>query len=283
LPGTEARQRLFAGSVIDRRLLVREGETGARCPWPNRLAASSAWRWTRHDACSGLPAPASIRYWRRPACFQGLVAIDLDRLEEARRIAVPGAQLGDVAIAGDGTVYASDGQSGAIYRCRPGCQSAEQLIPPGIFESPQGMVVTRHGSRLYVADYVRGLYRIELGSLHVVPMIVRQPTMLDGIDGLVSAGQILIAVQNGVRPHRIIRIYLNDDGRIVESVNVAEQNAASWGEPTLGALSGYRFLFVADAQWERYGAGGALIGGGAPRPTSIRQIEALPSILITGR
>ena len=41
-----------------------------------------------------------------------------------------------------------------------------------------------------------------------------------------------------------------------------ESNNPDWGEPTLGALRGDDFLYVADAQWERYGAGGALQGEG---------------------
>ena len=204
----EARQRLFVGSVIDRELLVREGEAWRTVPTAGPVGgvlgmAVDAPRRLLWLASAGVEPMAEPE-----AAFSGIVAIDLDRLQEARRIPVPGAKLGDVAVAEDGTVFASDGQSGAIYRCVPGCTAAEILVAPGTLQSPQGMVVARGGRRLYVADYALGLYRVEIESRQVVPMVVRRPEMLDGIDGLLlyAPDGALIGIQNGTRPRRIVKI-----------------------------------------------------------------------------
>lgn len=277
-----ARNRLFVGSVIDGRLLMRDGEAWRVVPTavpvggifgmgvdePRRLL------WFASAPADPMPDPGSA--------FSGLVAIDLDRLEEARRVPVPGAHLGDVALAEDGTLYASDGQSGAIYRCRPGCAVAEMLVPPGVLRSPQGIVVWPGGHRLYVADYALGLFRLELPSLRLRPVLTREPAMLDGIDGLIRFGGGLIAIQNGSRPHRIVHLYPSDGGRFV-SVAVVESSHSAWGEPTLGTIAGDEMLYIADGQWERYGPNGALTDGRAPRPTPIRRtIELIPSIVIGG-
>ena len=274
--------RLFVGSVIDRRLLMRDGETWRVVPTAAPVGGIFGMGvderrrllWFASAPADPMPDPGSA--------FSGLVAIDLNRLEEARRVSVPGAHLGDVALAEDGTLYASDGQSGAIYLCRPGCAAAEILVPPGILRSPQGMVVWPGGRRLYVADYALGLFRMELASRRIRPVLTRQPAMLDGIDGLMRVGDGFVAIQNGNRPHRIIRLSLSDGGRFV-SVDPLEANHRDWGEPTLGAIAGREMLYVADGQWERYGPGGALTDGGAPRPTSIRRTTRLiPDILIGG-
>lgn len=279
------RRRLFAGSVIDRRLLVRDGEEGT-AEWrivPLAAPAGGLFGmavdeqrrllWIASAAAEPMSEPETA--------FSGLIAIDLDRLAEERRLPVPGAHVGDVAIGPDGTVYASDGQSGAVYRCRPGCAEAETLVPPGLLPSPQGMVVWP-GRGLYVADYALGLMLIDLRTLAIRPLVARAPQMLDGIDGLVRMGDYLVAIQNGTRPRRIARITLDRGGRRVDDVKTVEQNHREWGEPTLGAVvAGSTLAYVADAQWERYGRGGALTDGGAPRPTAIRRAWDIFDVILT--
>lgn len=267
----EASDRLFVGSVVDRRLLVQSGSgwevvrTGALGGvFGMAIDPDRRLLWLASGTADPVPEPETT--------FAGLVAIDLDRLEEVERIEVPGARLGDVALAEDGTVYASDGQSGAIYRCQPGCIAVEVLVPPGILRSPQGLVVWPDDDSLYVADYAMGLLHIDLSSLQITPLTADEPQMLEGIDGLLRAGDLLIGIQNGTLPRRIIAIYLSRGRRIVKHVRVLQQDNPEWGEPTLGAIVGYHLYYIADSQWERFGPNGTIVDGGAPRPTAIRSV-----------
>ena len=183
--------------------------------------------------------------------FAGLVAIDPRSGAVTRIPAPPGAaaQLGDVALAPDGSVYASDGRTGAVYRCPPGCRALQPWIRPGILFSAQGMAVSADTKWLYVADYRYGLAAVERSSGRVVRVASRVPAMLDGIDGLVRHGRDLIVVQNGVRPLRIARLTLSADGLSVVRVTLLERLNPEWGEPTLATLAGDRLLYVADGQW----------------------------------
>jgi sugar lactone lactonase YvrE len=278
-----ARRRLFVGSVIGRELLVREGNAWRTIPaaapiggvFGMAVDAPRRLLWLASSPAEPMAHPETA--------FSGLVAIDLDRLAEARRIEVPGAHLGDVAVAGDGTVYASDGLSGAIYGCRPGCTGAEAIVPPGVLNSPQGMVAWDDGQVLYVADYVLGLLRLNLETLKIAPLRVREATMLDGIDGLVRAGDALVAIQNGVLPHRILRIELAAQGRAISRVTVLAQGRPEWGEPTLGTVEAGRLLFVADGQWSRFGPGGQMAGD-RPGSTPIGAVDvAIPDQTIRVR
>jgi hypothetical protein len=155
------------------------------------------------------------------------------------------------------------------------------MIPPGLFRSPQGMVVWPGDRLLYVADYSSGLFRVDLGSLRIRPLVTRQPQMLEGIDGLMRFHSYLVAIQNGTRPRRIVRIGLNPGGRIAEEFKLVAQNQPEWGEPTLGTIADDALLYIADGQWERYGAAGALVDGGAARPTPIRRTANLWDIVVT--
>jgi hypothetical protein len=274
--------RMFAGSVVDRVLLVRDGEGewrrvpidglgglfGMAVDGPNRLL------WLTSGLADPTPSPETA--------FAGLVAVDADRLTEVRRVPIPGARLGDLAIGEDGTVYASDGQSGAIYRCPPGCRTAETLVSAGILPSPQGMVAWPGSRKLYIADYEEGLLLLDLATHRLSRLVADRPTMLDGIDGLVRAGKRLIAIQNGTHPIRIAAISLRRKGRAIAEVRSLEQGTEGWGEPALGVFrrdqqGSESLLYVADGQWERYGP-----AGGAPRPTPLRAL-VLDEVVVTSR
>jgi sugar lactone lactonase YvrE len=271
--------RLFATSVVGRELLVHDaigwrpiaGVEGGSLfgmvldPTQRRL-------WIASGALDQTPSPATA--------FRGLIAVDLDTLRTVERIPAPDlGSPGDVTIAPDGTLYASDPIGGAIFRTRPGALRLTALVPSGRFRSPQGMVVSSDGTRLYVADYAYGIGIVDLVSGAVTRLTAREPAMLDGVDGLLADGDALIAIQNGTSPRRIVRLRL-EGGCEVAGIEILERATPEWGEPTLGSISGGELLYVADGQWERYGPAGAVVGDAPLRPTSIR---ALPLRSAAGR
>ena len=265
--------RLFAASVVSRALLVREAqgwraveglETGSLFG----LAIDSRRRllWMASGVVEQTPEPQTA--------FRGLIAVDLATLRPVRRLAAPPEGTpADIAVASDGTVYASDPNSGAIYRARTTDTALTVLVPPGRLRSPQGLVPSADGRRLYVSDYGYGLAEVHLADGTVARLESDAGTMLDGIDGLYPWRGGLIAIQNGTSPRRILFLELSPDGDRIASVQVLESGNPAWGEPTLGAVRPRDFLYVADAQWERYGAGGALQGQGAPHTTPVRLLR----------
>lgn len=263
--------RLFAASVVGRELLVRDSggwrpvagiEGGSLFgmvvdPVRRRL-------WVASGALDQTPSPQTA--------FRGLIAIDLDTLTVAQRLPTGGpGSPGDIAIAADGTLYASDPIGGALFRVRPGETGLSILVPPGRLRSPQGLVLSGDGRRLYVADYAYGIGIVELATGAVTRLMPRVPAMLDGIDGLLADGDDLVAIQNGVSPRRIVRLRLAG-GCEVAGLDVLERATPEWGEPTLGTISDGQLVYVADAQWERYGPAGVLVGDAPVRPTAIRAL-----------
>lgn len=265
--------RLFAASVVSRALLVREAqgwraveglETGSLFG----LAIDNRRRllWAASGVVEQTPNPATA--------FRGLVALDLATLRPVRRLAVPGeGSPADIAVAADGTVYASDPNIGAIYRARATDTALSILVPPGRLRSPQGLVPSADGRRLYVSDYGYGLAEVHLADGNVARLESDAGTMLDGIDGLYPWRGGLLAIQNGTSPRRILFLELSPDGGRIASVRVLESGNREWGEPTLGTVRPRDFLYVADAQWERYGTGGEVQGEGALRATPVRVLR----------
>ena len=265
--------RLFAATVVSRTLLVRESRgwraiEGLEAGSLFSLAIDPRRRllWAASGVVEQTPDPQGA--------FRGLIAVDLNSLRPVRRLAVPGeGSPADIALAADGTVYASDPNSGAIYRARPGDEALSVFVPPGRLRSPQGLVPSADGQRLYVSDYGYGLASVHLADGTVARLESDANTMLDGIDGLYPWRGGLIAIQNGTSPRRILWLRLSADGARVAGVRVLESNHPDWGEPTLGFVRRGDFLYVADAQWERYGEGGAVQGDAPLRPTAIRLLR----------
>jgi hypothetical protein len=173
----------------------------------------------------------------------------------------------------DGTIYVSDGLKGGVYRCAPGCTILSALVQPGgPIRSPQGMAPTRDGKALLVASYGQGLARVDLATGRVSWLSGKAPLMLDGIDGLVRGETGLVAIQNGTSPRRIIHVRLDEAETAIEGIEVLERANPAWGEPTLGALVGNAFVYVADGQWEAWGEGGKVRDGQTPRATRLRTL-----------
>lgn len=266
---------LYATTIVDRALLsVGEGGTSVAAsgglgslfgaaydPLRKRLWVASA---SVPETPKGEPA------------WVGLVAFDPARSGPVVRIPAPAgvtATPGDVAVARDGNVYASDGLNGAVYRCRPGCSTLETLLAPGTLFSAQGLAFSRDQKRLYIADRRYGIAALDRSSGRLFQLVGDEAMMLDGIDGLALHDGDLIGLQTAYHPQRIVRLRLSADGLRVRRLDVLERNHPDWKEITLGAVAGDRLLYVANAHWSRYGAGGAQVAGAIALPTPIRVLD----------
>jgi sugar lactone lactonase YvrE len=116
--------------------------------------------------------------------------------------------LGDMTVASNGDAYVADGLSGDVYVVRSSTDKLKQLLPAGVFVSPQTPALNGDETILYVPDYVEGIAAIDLKSRKVTWVRISQPVALDGIDGLYWCLGALIATQNATPPERVVRFHL---------------------------------------------------------------------------
>jgi hypothetical protein len=120
-----------------------------------------------------------------------------------------------------------------------------------------------------VADYSRGIAVIDLRTRALTWATFAPGIGLQGIDGLYAFGRELIAVQNGTRPKRVVRLRLDHSGtRVVEAVPI-ESGTRRLGEPTHAVIVGKTLFFLANTGWERVGDDQTL-GPGSDPPTILR-------------
>lgn len=177
--------------------------------------------------------------------------------------------------AGKEDLYVSDGNTGEVLRLTGYQGPLQVLIPEGYLGSPQGLSENADATVLIVADYASGLYRIDLTTGTLARLKAPADAVLLGLDGLYRYGNDLIAVQNGFKPNRILRLKMNADWSAVEKTEVLLRGQPELEEPTGGQVIGDRFVFVARSQWSEFDDKGN-IKRDTPAPVVIGEIKLKP-------
>jgi DNA-binding beta-propeller fold protein YncE len=187
-------------------------------------------------------------------------------------VAPGGRVLGDLAISPHGDVFLSDSNHPVMFWLHPGANTLDSIVSTH-FRSLQGVAPTPDGRFVYLGDYVRGFYRVDLATRAVVHVEDPPGVSTRGCDGIIWYRGSIIAVQNGVVPPHIIRFAIDSAGTRFTSAEVIDQNAPVADEPTIAALRGADLVYVANSQWEKYDAHGKRI---ASKPLTAPILLALP-------
>jgi len=173
--------------------------------------------------------------------------------------------FGDMALSRSGDVYVTDSVERSVYRIGGADGVFERWLESDLFASPQGLAFSSDESVLFVADYSYGVFRVDTKSRGVRPLTYPDDLTVLGIDGLAYYEKSLIVIQNGVRPHRVVRMRLNDSMDRVTDWEVLDANHPQFDEPTLGIVvrdpsvgPGAEFYYVANSHWGAFDRDGAL-------------------------
>ncbi len=205
----------------------------------------------------------------------GLAEFDLESGALRRVVRVPATNdhmthvLGDLALAPDGGIFLPDSGAPTLWRLAPGASELEVFAESAEFMSLQGAVVVPELNALLVADHANGLLRVDLTSRAVRRLESPPNTTLIGLDGLVRApnGDV-IAIQNGLKPARVLRLTLDASGESVTTVAVLESAHLNMPAPALGCVAlGGDLYFIGNAGWSRFE--GEEVKPTAPRPIPI--------------
>jgi len=100
---------------------------------------------------------------------------------------------------------------------------------------------------MYVADYSKGIFRIDIRTKEIVQLKPAPTVTLLGIDGMYYFDGYLIAIQNGVNPNRVVSLEVRGD--TIPSFKTLEATHPDYMEPTLGVLIGSELHYIANSQW----------------------------------
>jgi sugar lactone lactonase YvrE len=221
--------------------------------------------------------PQMVGYTPADSGRSAVVALDLGSGAPRARFEVSrdGAAhvVGDLTIGGDGRVYATDSRAPTIYRVPLCGDTLERFVESPLLLSAQGLAAAPDGRTLYVADYARGIIRVDLKTRKAVLLPVADPVLALGIDALSWTGAGLVGVQNGVTPQRVVRLTLDDAGRRIVRSEVLDRAHPAYDEPTLSVVAGDELYYIADGQWERFGEDGSVADSSVLRPTVVLRLR----------
>jgi len=124
----------------------------------------------------------------------------------------------------------------------------ETLVAPGVFRSTQGLALSDDEKTLFVADYLDGVWALDLATKQTRHLEVPANTWLGGLDGLSRVVDGFIAVQIGIQPNRLLRLRMDRAWQRIAAVETIESNRPEFNGPIQGVVDGNAFVYVANSQ-----------------------------------
>ena len=224
----------------------------------NRLWVSTSW------------LPQSDIADKTNEAFASLIEFDLKTLEVVKSYVSSDERrvFGSVAVSKSGSVYLSDSSSASLLELKG--DKIVKVAGHSAKGSFQGIAPIRNS--VYVADYSNGIYRYDLNSGEAEYLANKSGYSLITIDGLAAySDNQLIAVQNGLWPHRILRLFI--EGNAVACVDILASGLPEFEEPTNGMVVGDKFVFIANSQWPRFADLDNLPTASALQPAHLMSID----------
>lgn len=234
------------GEVID---FTKSGEYGLASVFGMKVDAKRKLLW----ACSS-PMPEMENY--DSSAKSGIYKFDLitGKLLDVFRPPARSNEyvFGDLVLTSQGEVYVSDSKNNIIFKVNSKSKKLENFFESSEFWNLQGLAFSPDDHLLFIADYIKGLYQLNMQTKVLLKLTTEPKESLKGIDGLTFYNNDLIAIQNGVNPLRVSRYYLGYKQERIINIQVLDRKHPAFNEPTIGTLVGDQFYYIANSQWGGY-------------------------------
>jgi len=175
--------------------------------------------------------------------------------------------LNTIAISSKGLVIVAEGMRGQLFKLEG--DALRPLMAEPKLNALRGLVFSPDDRILYFSDYERGLFGLDLAKGSAFDVGYPDTVVLYGIENLsIYEGQ-LVAIQNGIRPQRVMRFKLSADGHTIEMGVPIESANAAFATPTLGTVVDDQLYFIANSQRSYYDGYGLLKGSRDLPPTKV--------------
>lgn len=232
-------KRFFLGSIPQHKIVVTDGkgETRDFSAPRDKLDAVLG---LAVDAARGHLYAVSTNGFEDSGKTERRNAVMCYSLKDGRlidRVAAPEAmQLNDVAIAPDGTVYATDSEGSTVFRKKADEKGFTRLGEAGGVRGANGITLGKDGI-LYVT-LSTGIARVDTATGIVTRLSQPDTVVTGGIDGLYWYDGHLFGIQNSTNPGRVVRIALTDNGNKIAGLTVLQSHHhPDFDEPTTGAIA----------------------------------------------
>lgn len=159
--------------------------------------------------------------------------------------------FGDLTLDAKGMPFVSDSKNNVIYSLDDSGNLTE-FFASDQFWSLQGLTFSDDGKYLFIADYVKGIFRLRLDDKVLIQLPAAFDLAVKSVDGLTFYKNNLIAIQNLVVPMRATAYKLNGTKDKLAGYEIIDRGHAAFNEPTIGCLLNDDFYYVANSLWSGY-------------------------------
>lgn len=162
------------------------------------------------------------------------------------------ATFGDLTISPDRKVFVSDSKNNTILIVNESAKKLEPYYTSEEFWSIQGLTFSADGRYLFIADYIKGIFRMDTKDKTLKLISHNLSVAVKSVDGLTFYNNSLVAVQNLVSPMRTTQYFLNNNSDEFTRYKIIDRGHPAFNEPTIGCVEGDTFYYVANSQWAGY-------------------------------
>lgn len=148
----------------------------------------------------------------------------------------------DIAIAADGSAYATDTYTRALYKIDTSSRIAALFLQSDSLKDANG--ITSNGNYLFVSTS-RGFAKVNILTRSIT-LVNLQNFLTAGIDGLYYYKNSLVGIQNVFFPVTISRYYFNETATVINNAEALATNDPLFVTPTTGTIIENEFYFMAN-------------------------------------
>lgn len=181
-----------------------------------------------------------------------ILKIDIKNKSIVKRFSIQGNHVfGDLIINDKGEVFISDSGETVIYSIKNNELAIWLDLKKEAFNL-QGITFGKTQNEIFIADYLKGILKIDIKNTSNRNWLkLPEEFSQKGIDGLLYYKNSLITLQNGVKPHRVTQLFLNESDSIV-NFKVIDHNRNEMIEPTNGMINNDKLYFIGNSPWSFY-------------------------------
>ena len=253
-------QRFFLGSVAQHKVIVTDGKgevhdfskAGDQLDAVLGLSVDSA------HGCLYAVSTNGFEESGKKGSRNMVVRYDLKAGRLTDRFTAPeAAQLNDLTVAPDGTLYATDSEAGSLFRKKPDETKLLLFGEKGKLPGANGIILSSDGT-LYVT-LSTGIARVDTKTGEPVRLPQPDTVATGGCDGLYWYDGDLVGIQNTTNPGRVIRVALSDKGTRISGLTVLQSHQhPEFDEPTTGAIANGALNVIANSYVGHYQPDGSI-------------------------
>jgi sugar lactone lactonase YvrE len=160
--------------------------------------------------------------------------------------------FGDLTLDAKGDVFIADSKNNIIFTVNEKSGRLDEYFSSDEFWNLQGITFSDDGSSMFIADYIKGIFKLDVKTKQLIFLKSSFDASLKSIDGLTFYKNSLIAIQNAILPMRVTRYFLNSSQDGLIDYKIIDRGHPAFNEPTIGCIDGSNFYYVANSLWSGY-------------------------------